>query len=60
MVSAVETAVKTILLVDDEATLIEALQYSLIKEGYRVITAADVWKPSTRRAKGHRTWLSWT
>ena len=41
MVSAVETATKTILLVDDEATLIEALQYNLTKEGYRVITAAD-------------------
>jgi len=39
--SAVETATKTILLVDDEATLIEALQYNLTKEGYRVITAAD-------------------
>lgn len=41
MASAVETATKTILLVDDEATLIEALQYNLTKEGYRVITAAD-------------------
>lgn len=41
MVPAAETATKTILLVDDEATLIEALQYNLTKEGYRVITAAD-------------------
>ncbi len=32
---------KTILLVDDEPTLIEALSYNLTKEGYRVVTAVD-------------------
>ena len=32
---------KTILLVDDEPTLIEALSYNLTKEGYRVVTALD-------------------
>jgi len=32
---------KTILLVDDEQTLIEALNYNLSKEGYRVICAMD-------------------
>ena len=32
---------KTILLVDDEPTLIEALGYNLTKEGYRVVTAVD-------------------
>jgi DNA-binding response OmpR family regulator len=36
-----ESATKTILLVDDEPTLIEALGYNLTKEGYRVITATD-------------------
>jgi two-component system response regulator VicR len=32
---------KTILLVDDEPTLIDALSYNLGKEGYRVVTAGD-------------------
>ncbi len=32
---------KTILLVDDEPTLIEALGYNLTKEGYRVVAAVD-------------------
>ena len=36
-----ETASKTILVVDDEPTLVEALSYNLSKEGYRVVTAAD-------------------
>jgi DNA-binding response OmpR family regulator len=35
------TPSKTILVVDDEPTLIEALGYNLAKEGYRVVTAAD-------------------
>jgi DNA-binding response OmpR family regulator len=36
-----ENEAKTILLVDDEPTLIDALAYNLGKEGYRVITAGD-------------------
>jgi DNA-binding response OmpR family regulator len=32
---------KTILLVDDEPTLIDALSYNLGKEGYHVVTASD-------------------
>jgi DNA-binding response OmpR family regulator len=32
---------KTILLVDDEPTLVATLKYNLEREGYRVITAAD-------------------
>ena len=34
-------AVKTILLVDDEPTLVATLRYSLERDGYRVITAMD-------------------
>lgn len=40
-ITAKDTAPKTILLVDDEPTLVEALHYNLTKEGYRVITATD-------------------
>jgi DNA-binding response OmpR family regulator len=36
-----EPTTKTILLVDDEPTLIEGLEYNLKKEGYRVVTASD-------------------
>jgi DNA-binding response OmpR family regulator len=36
-----DTSSKTILLVDDEPTLIEALRYNLGKEGYSVVTATD-------------------
>jgi DNA-binding response OmpR family regulator len=35
------TATRTIMLVDDEPTMVEALQYNLTREGYRVISAAD-------------------
>jgi DNA-binding response OmpR family regulator len=35
------TATKTVLLVDDEATLVATLRYNLEREGYRVVTAAD-------------------
>lgn len=43
MIATNETgaATRTILLVDDEPTMVEALQYNLIREGYRVISAAD-------------------
>jgi len=41
VIATKESESKTILLVDDEPTLIEALAYNLSKEGYRVITAAD-------------------
>ena len=41
VVATPETTTRTILLVDDEPTLVEALQYNLTKEGYRVITAYD-------------------
>ena len=34
-------ATKTVLLVDDEATLVATLRYNLEREGYRVVTAAD-------------------
>jgi DNA-binding response OmpR family regulator len=36
-----EPTTKTILLVDDEQTLVEGLEYNLKKEGYRVVTAYD-------------------
>jgi DNA-binding response OmpR family regulator len=39
MVSA--TPAKTVLLVDDEPTLVATLKYNLEREGYRVVTAAD-------------------
>jgi len=35
------TQPKTVLLVDDEPTLVATLKYNLEREGYRVITAAD-------------------
>jgi DNA-binding response OmpR family regulator len=35
------TATKTVLLVDDEATLVATLRYNLEREGYRVVTASD-------------------
>jgi DNA-binding response OmpR family regulator len=35
------TAAKTVLLVDDEATLVATLRYNLEREGYRVLTASD-------------------
>lgn len=41
VVAAKPTSTKTILVVDDEATLVEALTYNLSKEGYNVITADD-------------------
>lgn len=41
MAVAKDSTTKTILLVDDEPTLIEALGYNLGKEGYRVVTAMD-------------------
>jgi DNA-binding response OmpR family regulator len=34
-------ATKTVLLVDDEATLVATLRYNLEREGYRVVTASD-------------------
>jgi two-component system, OmpR family, response regulator len=36
-----EATAKTILLVDDEPTLVDALSYNLAKEGYRVVSAGD-------------------
>lgn len=39
MISA--SPVKTVLLVDDEPTLVATLKYNLEREGYRVITASD-------------------
>jgi DNA-binding response OmpR family regulator len=36
-----ETAARTILLVEDDPTLLEAIRYNLGKEGYLVVTAAD-------------------
>ncbi|MGH2346856.1 MAG: response regulator transcription factor, partial [Chloroflexota bacterium] len=41
MISPPETATRTILLVEDEPTLLEALRYNLGKEGYQVVTAVD-------------------
>jgi DNA-binding response OmpR family regulator len=40
-VTANATATKTVLLVDDEATLVATLRYNLEREGYRVVTASD-------------------
>ena len=40
-VNPATTVGKTILLVDDEPTLLDALSYNLGKEGYRVVTASD-------------------
>jgi DNA-binding response OmpR family regulator len=41
VVATNETSTRTILLVDDEQTLVEGLEYNLKKEGYRVVTASD-------------------
>jgi len=41
VISAPQTATRTILLVEDEPTLLEALRYNLAKEGYQVVTAMD-------------------
>jgi DNA-binding response OmpR family regulator len=41
VISPPETATQTILLVEDEPTLLEALRYNLGKEGYQVVTATD-------------------
>lgn len=41
MINPPETATRTILLVEDDPTLVEALRYNLAKEGYQVISAAD-------------------
>jgi DNA-binding response OmpR family regulator len=38
---ATSAQAKTVLLVDDEPTLVATLKYNLEREGYRVITAAD-------------------
>ena len=35
------TPARTVLLVDDEPTLVATLRYNLEREGYRVVTAAD-------------------
>jgi DNA-binding response OmpR family regulator len=40
-VNATTTAAKTVLLVDDEPTLIATVKYNLEREGYRVLTASD-------------------
>ena len=37
-----------ILVVDDEQDILELLQYNLVKEGYEVRTASDVWLPWRR------------
>src|SRR4051794_36071515 len=39
--NATATAAKTVLLVDDEPTLIATVKYNLEREGYRVLTAVD-------------------
>jgi two-component system, OmpR family, response regulator VicR len=41
VISPPQTATRTILLVEDEPTLLEALRYNLAKEGYHVVTAMD-------------------
>jgi DNA-binding response OmpR family regulator len=41
MIEAVNTAGKTVLVVDDEATLVATLRYNLEREGYHVLTASD-------------------
>jgi two-component system response regulator VicR len=41
VISLPQTATRTILLVEDEPTLLEALRYNLAKEGYHVVTAMD-------------------
>jgi DNA-binding response OmpR family regulator len=41
LTTAKDSELKTILLVDDEPTLVEALSYNLGKEGYRVVAATD-------------------
>ncbi len=41
VISPPQTATRTILLVEDEPTLLEALRYNLAKEGYQVVTAMD-------------------
>ena len=38
---AVNSPARTVLVVDDEPTLVAALKYNLEREGYRVLTAAD-------------------
>jgi len=38
---AVNNPARTVLVVDDEPTLVAALKYNLEREGYRVLTAAD-------------------
>jgi DNA-binding response OmpR family regulator len=38
---AVNSAPKTVLVVDDEPTIVSTLRYNLEREGYRVFTAAD-------------------
>jgi DNA-binding response OmpR family regulator len=39
--SAVNSATKTVLVVDDEPTLVATLKYNLEREGYRVLAAGD-------------------
>ncbi|MGH2409459.1 MAG: response regulator [Chloroflexota bacterium] len=41
MINPPETAARTILLVEDDPTLLEAIRYNLGKEGYQVVTAVD-------------------
>lgn len=41
MINRPETDVRTILLVEDDPTLLEAIRYNLGKEGYQVVTAVD-------------------
>jgi two-component system response regulator VicR len=47
------TATRTILLVDDEPTMVEALEYNLTREGYRVITAGDGVEALERARREH-------
>ena len=41
MTAATNAAAKTVLVVDDEPTLVATLKYNLEREGYRVVAAAD-------------------
>ena len=49
----------TVLVVEDDPTLLTTLAYNLLREGYRVLTAADgepVWR---WRGKSWRGWIWW-
>jgi len=44
---------RTLLVVDDEAVLLETLEYNLVRDGYRVVTAADGREALAQFAKEH-------